>query len=62
MKCRITVASSVLLLNKLFSDGIIVSHLPDGPTAHFKLTNVKLGKDVKVIILLTETCTAMPIL
>ncbi|KAJ7358765.1 Ribosome production factor 1 [Desmophyllum pertusum] len=28
-------------------NGIIVSHLPDGPTAHFKLTNVKLGKDVK---------------
>lgn len=40
---------SVLLLNALFLDGIVVSHLPDGPTAHFKLSSVKLGKDIKVL-------------
>ena len=37
------------ILNSLITDGIIVSHLPDGPTAHFKLSSVKLGKDVKVL-------------
>ena len=40
---------SVLLLNALFLDGIVISHLPDGPTAHFKLSSVKLGKDIKVL-------------
>ena len=39
---------SVLLLNALFLDGIVISHLPDGPTAHFKLSSVKLGKEIKV--------------
>ena len=38
----------MLLLNKLSLDGIVISHLPDGPTAHFKLSSVKLGKDIKV--------------
>ena len=28
---------------------MIISHLPDGPTAHFKLSSVKLGKDIKVM-------------
>lgn len=32
----------------LFSDGILVSHLPNGPTAYFKVSNVKLTKDLKV--------------
>ena len=27
---------------------MIISHLPDGPTAHFKLSSVKLSKDIKV--------------
>ena len=27
---------------------MIISHLPDGPTVHFKLSSVKLGKDIKV--------------
>ena len=30
-------------------DAMIISHLPDGPTAHFKLSSVKLGKDIKVM-------------
>merc|ERR1712192_86107 len=28
-------------------NGLIVSHLPDGPTAHFKLSNVKVSTDLK---------------
>lgn len=28
-------------------DGLIVVHLPDGPTAHFKLSNVKLTKELR---------------
>ena len=32
-----------------YSDGILVSHLPDGPTAYFKISNVKLTKDMKVL-------------
>jgi len=31
-----------------FTDGMLVSHLPDGPTAYFKLSNVKLTKQLKV--------------
>ena len=29
-------------------NGLIVTHLPNGPTAHFKLSNVKITKDIKV--------------
>ena len=39
---------SVFSPNKMFLDGIVISHLPDGPTAHFKLTSVKLGRTIKV--------------
>ena len=28
-------------------NGLVVSHLPDGPTAHFKLSNVKVTKDLR---------------
>ena len=28
-------------------NGLLVSHLPDGPTAHFRLSNVKVTKDLK---------------
>eukprot|EP00878_Enallax_costatus_P037129 GHUV01041924.1.p1 GENE.GHUV01041924.1~~GHUV01041924.1.p1 ORF type:complete len:248 (+),score=65.50 GHUV01041924.1:199-942(+) len=28
-------------------DGVLHVHLPDGPTAHFKISNVILGKDIK---------------
>lgn len=28
-------------------DGLIVVHLPDGPTAHFKLSNVRLTKEMR---------------
>ncbi|XP_064606482.1 ribosome production factor 1-like [Liolophura sinensis] len=28
-------------------NGMIISHLPDGPTAHFKMTNVRLTTEIK---------------
>lgn len=29
-------------------NGLLAIHLPDGPTAHFKLTSFKRGYDIKV--------------
>lgn len=29
-------------------NGLLLVHLPDGPTAHFRLSNLVLGKDIKV--------------
>ena len=29
-------------------NGVLVVHLPDGPTAHFKLSNIVLSKNIKV--------------
>lgn len=29
------------------SDGLVLCHLPDGPTAHFKISNVRLRKEMK---------------
>jgi len=28
-------------------NGLLISHLPEGPTAHFKLSNVKITKDIR---------------
>ena len=33
---------------KVVNDLLLV-HLPGGPTAHFKLTNLKLNKEIKVL-------------
>lgn len=33
--------------DKKMPNGVVISHLPDGPTAHFKLTSVKLGRTIK---------------
>ena len=30
-------------------NGLLLIHLPDGPTAHFKLTSFHRGYDIKVI-------------
>lgn len=32
----------------LRTDGLILSHLPNGPTAHFKMSSVRLRKEIKV--------------
>jgi ribosome production factor 1 len=29
-------------------NGLLLVHLPDGPTAHFKISNLVLGRDIKV--------------
>lgn len=29
-------------------NGLLLIHLPDGPCAQFRLSNLKLGKDIKV--------------
>lgn len=31
-------------------NGLLLVHLPDGPTAHFKLSNLVLGKQIKVCV------------
>ena len=31
-------------------DGLLHCHLPNGPTAHYKLTNVKFTKEIKVTV------------
>ncbi|KAL4236639.1 Ribosome production factor 1 [Mactra antiquata] len=33
--------------NRKIPNGIVISHLPDGPTAHFKVSNVKLTREIK---------------
>lgn len=29
-------------------NGLLLIHLPDGPTAHFRLSNLKLSKEIRV--------------
>ena len=29
-------------------NGMLISHLPDGPTANFRLSNAKITKEIKV--------------
>ena len=37
-------------------NGLLLSHLPEGPTAHFRLSNVKITKEIKVRIDHQSTC------
>ena len=30
------------------SDALVICHLPDGPTAHFKLSGVRRSRNIKV--------------
>ncbi|XP_022909168.1 probable ribosome production factor 1 [Onthophagus taurus] len=41
--------TDILIINehKKEPDGLLLIHLPDGPTAHFRLSNVKITKDLK---------------
>lgn len=34
--------------NRKTINGLLLVHLPGGPTAHFKLSSLKLSKDIKV--------------
>ena len=42
--------TDVLVVNedRKLPNGLLLVHLPDGPTAHFKLTNFKRGYEIKV--------------
>ncbi|XP_071118650.1 ribosome production factor 1-like [Haliotis cracherodii] len=35
-------------------NGLVISHLPDGPTAHFKMSNVRLTTDIKKVGRVTD--------
>ena len=41
--------TDILVINEdnRMPNGLLLTHLPDGPTAHFKLSNVKITKDIK---------------
>ena len=42
--------TDILVVNedRKVPNGLLLIHLPDGPTAHFKVTNFKRGYDIKV--------------
>ena len=41
--------SDIMIINEnnRMPNGLVVTHLPDGPTAHFKLSNVKVTKEIR---------------
>lgn len=39
----------VLNENRKTVNGLLLIHLPGGPTAHFKLSSLRLSKDIKVL-------------
>jgi ribosome production factor 1 len=43
--------TSMIVVNedRKYPNGLLVVNLPDGPTAHFKLSSVKLSKKIKVV-------------
>ena len=42
--------TDILVVNedKKLPNGLLIVHLPDGPTAHFKVTSFKRGYDIRV--------------
>jgi ribosome production factor 1 len=38
------------------SDGLLVCHLPEGPTAYFKINSLKFSKDIKGVGESTDHC------
>jgi ribosome production factor 1 len=49
--------TDIIVLNedRKHVNGLLLIHLPNGPTAHFKLSSLKLSKDIKV----SMSCLAM---
>lgn len=47
--CKARDYTDIIVINqdRKKPNGMIVCHLPDGPTAHFKLTSVKVRKEIK---------------
>ena len=39
-------------------NGLLVVHLPKGPSAYFKLTSFKRGYDIKVSVVSSSSCTS----
>lgn len=46
LPCRPCLHASFLLCLQI--NGMLLVHLPNGPTARFRLSSLKLGKDIKV--------------
>ncbi|XP_071953365.1 ribosome production factor 1-like [Antedon mediterranea] len=48
-QCKARDYTDIIIINedKRIPTGLLLCHLPDGPTAHFKLTNLKLRKEIK---------------
>ena len=46
--------TDILVVNedRKLPNGLLIIHLPEGPTAHFKVTSFKRGYDIKVSVLL----------
>ena len=38
------------IINYSRSDAMLIVHLPNGPTAHFKLTGIKPSKEIEVYV------------
>ena len=48
--------------NQKHVNGLLLIHLPAGPTAHFKLSSLKLSKDIKVGPCSSIYCHLLPAL
>lgn len=50
-QCEAHEYSELIVVNedRRIPNGLVLCHLPDGPTAHFKLTNSKLSKEMKKV-------------
>ena len=48
-QCESAGFTDVIIVNEdnRIPNGMVISHLPEGPTAHFKLSNVKICREVK---------------
>ncbi|MEE6494662.1 hypothetical protein FKM82_001831 [Ascaphus truei] len=48
-QCTARDFTDLIILNedRKVPNGLVLSHLPDGPTAHFKMSNVRLRKEIK---------------
>jgi len=50
----------VLNENRKEVNGLLLVHLPNGPTAQFRLANLKLAREIKVCARLPRACMPPP--
>ena len=50
----------VLNENRKEVNGLLLVHLPNGPTAQFRLANLKLAREIKVCDQLPRACLPLP--